>query len=201
MSKTSDKSLRPVAIPFNSQIFGYNHSENSDQDISLALANPPTYFFTADPSLSGLGDLYNIVTGVSQTDYMIRFLRPKFGQIIQAYLNIGITFAATEPNPNFNVSVGGSFESDNITANVPSSAFITSCMNVLNPPNALPFQGTAGIASTFYGINIQPLVPQVGAANNNPDMFSVGLHFITAPVLTGVFHLTKFFITGSVLYT
>lgn len=200
MAGTSDKTQRPKAIPYQSQIFGYNHSENSDNDISLALPNPGTLGPTTDPSLGGLGDLYTLVSGTSQKDYMIRFLRPKFGHIIQAYLNIGITFAAAETSPKFNLSVGGDFQSDHLTANVPSAAFIAGCMNVLSPPNALPFTGVAGKASTFYNINIQSLVPQTANTNYNSDMFSVGVHFLVNPTLSGTFHLTKFFITGSIGY-
>jgi len=198
---TFDKNLRQQAVPYSGQICSYNHSQNSDQDISQSLTNLNTGILNNLAVYNGLGDLYNLAGNLSQTNYMVRVCRPKFGQIIQAYLNIALTFAATELNPFFNVSVGYGFASDNITALVPSSAYIGNCMNILNPPNALPFTGIAGQPSAFYGINIQPLVAQVGSANYSPDFYSVGIHFTTPPVMTGTYHLTKFFITGSVMVT
>lgn len=194
-----DKSLRSQAVPYSGQIFGYNHSENSDTDISMTLINPGTAVPGADPSLTGAGDLYPFVTNVSQTDYMIRILRPKYGQIIQAYLNLSLTFAAAEASPKINISVGNGFNTDNITPLVPTSTYIATCMKRLNPPNGTPFVGTAGKPLVVYNLNIQPLIPQVGDTNYVADFYTVGIHFLSAPTTGGLFHLSKFFVTGSIM--
>lgn len=193
---TKDKNLRQQAIPYLGQVCGYNRSDNSDQDISNTSV---TVVAGTNPSLLGEGDLYDLIQGNSKTDYMIRILRPKHGQIIQAYLNLSLTFDAIETFPEFSVSVGGSFASDNLTANVPSTAFIQSCMNQINPPSGNPYQGAAGQALYVYGVNIQPLIPQVGSANYVTDFYSIGLHFTHLPITGGLFHLSKFFITGSIM--
>lgn len=197
---TNDNNQRNKAIPYYGQIVGYNRAANSDQDISITSINPGTGVAGGNAALLGNGDLFPIITAVSQTDYMIRILRPKFGHIIQAYLNIGLTFAASEPNPKFRISVGSDFQADQFTANTPNNTFITSCMNILSP-NVAYFTGTAGKPITIYKLNIQPLLPQVGSANYVPDFYAIGLHFVTAPVMTGTFHLSKLFITGSILVT
>lgn len=193
-----DKNQRTKAIPYFGQVCGYNRSAISDNDVSVTFVNQNATTDNSD-TLKGYGDLGPIIRNVSQNDYMIRILRPKFGHIIQAYLNIGITFAAAETSPKFNISVGNSFQADGLTANTSSSTYISSCMNQLSPPNGTPFTGTAGQPLTFYKINIQPLIPQVGATNYTPDFYSIGLHFPTAPTMSGLFHLSKFFITGSIL--
>lgn len=204
----NDKDMRKTAVPYYGQILGYNHSEVSDQDVSQSSTNEQAGgggFLpgdtTAKPMESGLGDLYNLVGNSSQTDYMIRVLRPKFGQIVQSYLNISLTFATTEPNPKFKISVGGPFATDNITAQVPSLSFISNCMTLLNPPSGNYFTGSAGQAIVMYGINIQPLIPQVGQTNYVQDCYSIGIHFASAPVQSGTYHLTKFFVTGSIIVT
>lgn len=194
---TKDKNLRQQAVPYYGQILGYNRSDNSDQDISHTTMSPGFGSHT-NPALLGQGDLYPLIQGTSQTDYMIRILRPKHGQIVQSYLNINLTFDPIESFPEISISVGGSFAIDNLTANVPSKSFIAQCMNKLNPPNGSPFQGVAGQALIIYGLNIQPLLPQVGSANYVPDFYSIGLHFSHPPIASESF-LNKFFITGSIM--
>lgn len=201
MGITFDKTLRGEAIPYYGQIFGYNRSENSDQDISKTYTSPGIVGLpgvSTDPSLSGTGDLYPIINNISQNNYMIRILRPKFGHIIQAYLTLNLTFSASETHPNFNVSVGSGFNLDNLTPVTPTTGFIANCMNVLNSPTGGTFNGTAGAATNLV-LNIQSLVPQVGNANYVPDFYTIGLHFPNTPVMSGSFHLNKFFVTGSIM--
>lgn len=195
----SDKALRQQAVPYYGQIFGYNRSENSDQDVSKTILNPGTGGPSNDPSMSGAGDLYPLINNTAQNDYMIRILRPKFGHIIQAYLTISLTFAAAEANPNFNISVGNGFNADNVTPIVPNSAFIAGCMNVLKP-SGNTFSGVAGQPYNLT-LNIQSLIPQVGSANYVPDFYTIGLHFPVAITMSGTWHLNKFFVTGSIMVT
>lgn len=195
-----DNSLRPQAIPYQGQICGYNRSVNSANDISKTSQNPGSPFTGGNSNLIGNGDLYPLIQGVSQQDYMIRILRPKHGQIVQAYLNMALTFSGAELNPNFRISVGYGFAADKLTALVPPVDYIKSCMNFYSPTSSWFFGGPGGPVS-IYKLNILPLIPQYGSANYVEDFYSIGIHFQTAPVMTDTWHLSKFFITGSILVT
>lgn len=180
---TLDKSLRQVAIPYNGQVMTYNRSESSDQDISQG---------------TNTGDLTPFTYNSGQKDFMVRILRPHFGQIVQAYLNISLTFDSTEPSPKFYVSAGSGYAADGVTAVVPSSTYILSAHQQITG-QAAPLSGAAGQPLTFYKLNILPLIPQYGATNYSSDSYVVGIHFLQVPVMTGLFHLQKFFVTGSAL--
>lgn len=181
---TLDKHLRKVAIPYYGQVMSYNRSEVSDQDVSVA---------------NNQGDLWPIVDGAynSATDYMVRILRPQFAQILQAYLNISLTFDSTEPSPKFYVSAGSGYGTDGVTAVVPSNSYIKEAHFKITGQTP-PFTATAGQPITAYKLNILPLIPQDGDTNYSPDSFVVGVHFLQVPVWTN-FHLQKFFVTGSAL--
>lgn len=198
--KVYDMNLRQQAVPYQGQIFGYNRSENSEQDISQTLMNLPTQHVVSslvNPSMSGRGDLSPLILNTSQNFYPVRIIRPKFGQIVQAYLSIGLTFSASETSPNFSVYVGSGFNTDGLTPLTPTVSFVNSCMNVLNPTGGY-FTGSAG--QMYYKVlNILPLIPQVGATNYNENFYVVGLYFPQAPVMSGLWHLYKFNVTGSII--
>ena len=197
---THDNNLRQQAVPYQGQIFGYNRSENSEQDISQTLMNPPTQHVVAslvNPSMSGKGDLAPLIFNNTGNYFPIRILRPKFGQIVQAYLTIGLTFSASETSPLFSVYVGSGFQTDGLTPSTPTLSFINQCMNVINPSSNY-FTGVAG--QMYYKlVNILPLIPQVGDTNYNENFYVVGLYFPQAPVMSGLWHLYKFNVTGSII--
>lgn len=181
---TQDRNLRRQAIPYIGQIMTYNRSEQSDQDVSSAQT---------------LGDIRQFLYNPNgQKDFIVRILRPQFGQIIQAYLNISLTFDSTETSPKFYVSAGSGYAADGITAVVPPSSYILQTHQQITG-QAAPLTGVAGQPLTAYKLNILPLIPQIGSSNYSIDSYVVGMHFLQTPVMTGLFHLQKFFITGSAL--
>lgn len=199
----SDRVLRATAIPYYGQVLGYNHSENSDQDISSTYSSPTGLAPGTNGALLGIGDLQNLAAapgGTNSTDFMVRILRPAYGQIIQAFLNISLTFDSTEPSPLMNISAGSGFLTDGITPVVPSAAYILACTSALNG-TIYPFFGTGGQALTLYKLDVTPFLPQVGDPDFSSDFYVVGIHFLQAPVQTGLYHLNKFFVTGSALAT
>lgn len=189
---SQDKNLRQVAIPYYGQIMGYNRAEQSDQDVSASQ-------LILGSGQNPAGDLYPFTYNSGQKDFMVRVLRPQFGQLIEAYLNLSLTFDTSETSPKFYVSAGSGYNSDGVSAATPTSAYIQSAHYQISGQTT-PFTGTAGQALTQYKLNILPLIPPApGSTNFSPDSFIVGVHFLQAPVMTGLFHLQKFFITGSAL--
>jgi hypothetical protein len=174
------------AIPYIGQIMGYNRSEGSDQDVMVAKR-------TGDVS-----PFYYIIGG--QKDFMVRILRPRYGQIIQAYLNISLTFDSTETSPQFYVSAGSGYDSTGYIATVPTAAYIQQA-HLLITGQATPLTGQAGQPLTAYKLNILQLIPQPGSPNYSSDSYVVGVHFPQSPANGALWHLQKFFITGSALVT
>jgi hypothetical protein len=178
------------AIPYYGQIATYNRNEQSDQDVSQAFQ---------------IGDLESLTEagspGSGVTNYMIRILRPSYGQIISAYLNVALTFDSTETSPKFYVSAGSGYAADGVTAIVPSSTYIQQAHSQITG-QASPLSGQAGQPLTFYRMNLMELIPQtVNNANWSQDSYVVGIHFLKVPVQTGLFHVQKFFVSGSVMVT
>lgn len=189
---SQDKSLRQVAIPYYGQIMGYNRAEQSDQDISLAQ-------IVLGAGVALAGDLYPFTYSSGQKDFMVRILRPQFGQLIEAYLNLSLTFDTMEISPKFYVSAGSGYGADGVTPVVPSQSYIQQVHQVITGQTS-PLTGIAGQPMTQYKLNILPLLPLApGSTNFSPDSFVVGIHFLQIPVMTGLFHLQKFFVTGSAL--
>ena len=191
---SQDKNLRQIAIPYYGQIMGYNRAEQSDQDVSVAST-------VLGSNVPAQGDLYPFTYNSGQKDFMVRVLRPQFGQLIEAYLNLSLTFDTTETSPKFYVSAGSGYGTDGVTPVVPSSNYITYAHQAISGQSS-PFTGIAGQPITQYKLNILPLLPTApGTTSYSPDSFVVGIHFLQVPVMTGLFHLQKFFVTGSALVT
>jgi|GEM_PF-6319765 len=189
---SQDKNLRQVAIPYYGQIMGYNRAEQSDQDVSIAQ-------LVYGSGVAQAGDLYPFTYSSAQKDFMVRILRPQFGQLIEAYLNLSLTFDTAETSPKFYVSAGSGYAADGTTPIVPSQSYIQQAHQTITGQTS-PLTGVAGQPMTQYKLNILSLLPLgPGSTNFNPDSFVVGIHFLQTPVMTGLFHLQKFFVTGSAL--
>ncbi len=180
---SQDRNFRQVAIPFYGQIMEYNRSEESDNDISAAI---------------NTGDLTPFTYNSGDQNIMVRILRPQFAQLIEAYLNISLTFDSTETSPEFYVSCGSGYEADGVTPVIPSNSFIQQSHFAITG-QTLPLTGIAGQPLTEYKLNLMSQIPVIGSPNYSPDSFVIGINFLKPPVYTGLFHLYKFFVTGSAL--
>lgn len=167
----SDRILRSNAQPFIGNVFGYNRSEQSDQEIDIA---------NSYGDLSQLANAYVVASGgvsdIPQQDNMIRILRPKSGQIVDAHFTMAIRFASAETNPYFKLSVHKVTSSTDFTRLTPTEDQINACMVKLTGATT-PFSGTAGQVTAIDALNILSLIPQVGDSNYIEDCFTIGVHF------------------------
>lgn len=176
-----DLRYRNGAIPTLLQVLGYNRSEQSDNDISLA---------------TNLGDLTALVTPTG-TDYYIRVLRPLRAQLVAAYLSLTIQTGATEPNPSITVSVSKTTSDTDLTVITQTAAQILQNHQVLKG-SSTPFAAlSAGQAINIDRLDITALLPKYGSADYRKDCFVIGIHFKTVPAAG--FHLYRFQVDGSAL--
>lgn len=195
---SSDRVLRTNAQPFIGNIFGYNRSEQSDQEVDIA------------SSYGDLGQLANAYvvasttsTDVPQQDNMIRILRPKSGQIIDAHFTMAIRFASAETNPYFKISVHTVTSSTDFTRLTPTEAQINACMVKVTGATT-PYSGVAGNVTMLDAVNILSLIPQVGDSSYIEDCFTIGVHFYASDGVTRVtpsngsgYQLSKFLVEMS----
>lgn len=167
----SDRLLRANAQPFVGNIFGYNRSEQSDQEVDIA---------TAYGDLSQLANAFVVGSGgvsdIPQQDNMIRILRPKSGQIIDAHFTMAIRFASAETNPYFKISIYKVTSSTDLTRLTPTEEQINTCMTKLTGATT-PFSGSAGNITAIDALNIRQLIPQSSDADYVEDCFTIGVHF------------------------
>lgn len=155
-----------MAQPFIGQVMGYNRNEQSDQTIDVAT------------KLGDLGNLANdtVTPLLPLQDNLIRILRPAKGHIIEAYFTLSLTTATAETNPYLKLSIWRVTSDSDMTALQPSEATINAHMLQLFG-STTPLTNTAGQPISVDGLNILPLVPQVGDTNYIEDCFTVGVHF------------------------
>lgn len=168
---SSDRILRLESQPFIGNIFGYNRSEQSDQEVDIA---------NAYGDLSQLANALVVGSGgasdIPQQDNMIRILRPKSGQIVNAHFTMAVRFASAETNPYFKLSVYKVTSSSDLTRLTPTEAQINACMVKITGATT-PFSGTAGQVTAIDALNILNLIPQAGDADYVEDCFTIGVHF------------------------
>lgn len=169
----TDRTLRSAAQPFTGQVMGYNRNEQSDASIDTA---------------TKLGDLGNLANDTGTPllplqDNLIRILRPANGHIVEAYFNMSLITANAETNPYFKISVWRVTSDTDLTPLQPSEAVINAQMLQLTGQTT-PFTQQAGQTITIEGLNILPLIPQVGDTNYIEDCFTIGVHFYTSNYMT-----------------
>jgi hypothetical protein len=174
------------------------------------MSNPTSRLIIATliGDLSQLGNAFIIgsggVTDIPQQDNMVRILRPKSGQIIDAHFTLAIQTATAETNPYFKVSVHKVTSSTDFTRLTPTEAQINACM-VKITGGTTPFTNTAGQTITLDAVSIISLIPQSGDADYIEDCFTIGVHFYTStglratPLNSTGYRLNKFFVEMSAI--
>lgn len=179
-----DNALRGQAIPFLGQIAGYNRSDQSDLDITVADA---------------LGDLFNMSNtnapyNVPAQNNLIRILRPQFMQVVAAYLTISLNTANAETSPKFYLTVGTGYTSNpkGLIPAIPTTAQIIA-NHTLIKGDANPWTTANGLAGTITvnKANILAALPKITDTNYRDDCFVVGIHFLQTPLNTAGYKFIK----------
>jgi hypothetical protein len=173
----ADRALRATAFPFIGQVFGYNRTEGSDYNVSVA------------SSLGDLAGLANNGSGTPAQDNMIRILRPQYGSIVAAYFSINFTYGATETNPKFKISISNVTSSTDMTPIIPTSGIDATMMKLFGNTNWIT--GAAGQATQARKVNLLPALPAPTDSTFRNECFVIGIHFPAAPVASG-FSLQQF---------
>lgn len=188
MGKT-DYALRDKAIPFQGQVFGYNSSARSQQQVRLA---------------SDIGDLYFLTlqqAGNTLKLFNVRLLRPFYGQITQAYFTLDLKTSPGQANSlgvylgaqkwNNDYMMAGEFDQSTTELEARIKAQHKAIFGHSNPIMA------SGGRLQINAANIISMIPKEGAVPDRSSIhFGISLLFATAPDQTA-WELNKFKVDAS----
>lgn len=178
---SQDKALRSTAIPYYANVWGYNRSQFSDQNISTA---------------TKIGDLANLVpssytyAGTISTVNPIRVLQPQYGDIIEANLNLAFQMRSTEGARQFRIAIG---KHSGLYARETSytEAEIAASFAKITGRNS-PYTIAPGGSFSVSRLNLAPALYHDGDAEYRDDSFVVLLVWDQAPSKAGDYAFTKF---------
>lgn len=178
---SSDKALRQSAIPYYANVWGYNRTLGSDQDISTS---------------SSIGDLVNLIpasyfgSGTIQQVNPVRVLQPQYGDIIEANLNLKFSMASAEGARQFRIAIG-KFASRYTAETSYSEAYINASHSQITGRDA-PFTIAPGGSLTIPRVNLYPGMYHRGDTEFRDDAFVVLLVWDQAPSKGSGYTFTKF---------
>lgn len=187
----SDLQLRPKAIPFQGQIFGYNSNQKSSQQVQQANDIGDLYFLTLQEAGNTL-KLYNV-----------RFLRPFYGQITQAYFTLDLK-VGTSQAAALGVYIGantwaneyrmkGEFDE---AAGVMEARIKAQHKRIFGTDQ--PISANPGARLQITGANMTDLVPATGSPPDRSGIyFGVSLLFTAAPDKQNGWAVNKFKVDAS----
>lgn len=178
---TKDRALRSTSIPYYANVWGYNRTENSDQDISLAS-------FTGD--LAKMIPASYFTSEAISTINPIRVLQPQYGDIIEANLNLKFSLASAEGARKFRIAIG-KFASRYTAETAYSEQYIDASHAKItgrNTPYDIPPAGSL----TIPRVNLYPAMYHRGDVDFRDDAFVVLLCFDQAPSKGAGYTFTKF---------
>lgn len=177
----TDKALRSTAIPYYANVWGYNRSQFSDENISSA---------------NDIGDLsalvpssYTYSTSISAVN-AIRVLQPQYGDIIEANLNLAFTLASAEGARQFRVAIG-KFTGLYTRETSYSEAYIAESFAKITGRNE-PYAIAPGGSFSFARLNLAPGLYHEGDDEYRDDAFVLLLCFDQAPSKGSGYTFTKF---------
>jgi hypothetical protein len=178
---SQDQALRKTAIPYYANVWGYNRSQNSDEDISSA---------------NNVGDLVNLIpssyfgSGTIAEVNPIRVLQPEYGDIIEANLTLRFTLASAEGARKFRIAIG-TYSSRYTTQTSYSEDFITASHRKITGRDT-PYDIAPAGELFLPRLNLKPGLYQNGDSEYKDDAFVVLLCFDQAPSKGSGYTFTKF---------
>lgn len=173
-----DNALRQTAIPFTANVWGYNRSTDSDNSI-------------ANNTTATLGDLANFQTSVGTLQLInpVRFLQPRYGNLIEANLNIYLAIGVGDI-PTFCRLAIGYFQSGSYSAQTSYTDSEINTSHQIITGRTTPYSIGGGLLSQ-QKLNLLPAMYKRGDARFNEDGFVLLIVFDHAPSTAPLFALDK----------
>jgi hypothetical protein len=178
---SQDLALRKTAIPYYANVWGYNRSQDSDQDIS---------------SSSNIGDLVNLIpasysgAGTIAAVNPIRVLQPQYGDFVEANLTLAFSLASAEGAREFRVAIG-KFASRYTAETSYTDAYIEASHRKITGRDE-PFDIAPAGSLSIPRLNLYPGMYHRGDTEFRDDAFVVLLCFDQAPSKGSGYTFTKF---------
>lgn len=177
----ADLALRSRAIPYYANIWGYNRSEDSDNDISVA---------------TNLGDVTNLAPaiygagGTIAAINPVRFLLPQYGNIVAANLHLSFTIAPGETSARQLRLAIGTFGQYWVANTSYSEAYINASHQLITG-RTTPFSIAPGETFNYDTIELTKALYAKDSPYFNPDGFVLLLCFDQAPSTGSGYYFVK----------